>query len=148
MCWQKRRINKRREYLSKYRDYAVKEFTKSQESFDKVLLTLASGALGISISFTDNIIDIDTSKSLFVLFLAWFFWGSSLFVLLLSHSNSVKAWNKTIDQVDFDTLPEKNENPGEPYNSRVGTCNSLGLFLFMLGLVSFFIYLSINFYLR
>jgi len=140
----KQRTKHEDKYLGKYRDYAVKEFTKSQESFDKVLLTLSSGALGISISLTNNIIPISTSQNKPLLFFAWIFWVVSLIVLLVSHLLSASAWNKTIDQIDSDKLPLKNEKPGEPYNLLVSVCNYGGLSFFVIGLILFISYILIN----
>lgn len=128
----------------KYRDHVISNYLKSQQIEDRVLLALSSGALGVSISFINNLIDVHLSIARQYLYIAWTAWVLSLLFLLFSHRYSTKAWERTLQQIDNDTLHTNLSEIGEPYTSKVDICNNWGLFFFGLGLFSFAIYLIIN----
>ena len=128
----------------KYRDHVISNSLKSQQIYDRVLLSLASGALGISVSFINNLINVKLSISKHYLFIAWAAWVFSLLLLLISHLFSSKAWERTLEQIDNDSLYNDLSKIGEPFTSRIEKCNNWGLIIFILGLFSFASYLFIN----
>ena len=129
---------------SNYREHVISNSLKSQQTYDKVLLTLTSGALVISVSFVHDLIDVHSSNLRICLYLSWVVWFVGLFLLLLSHLKSTKAWEKTLEQIDDGTLYKDLSKIGEPYTSCVERCNNWGFIFFLLGVVSFFLYLFIN----
>jgi hypothetical protein len=139
--------NKKKEkyfHDEKYRWHVSDNILISQNSFDKVLLALSSGALGISLTLIDSLVISLASQYKYFLIVSWISWVLSLILLLFSHMNSVKAWEKTLDQYDEGILLNCYDNIGEPYNSRVGYCNKSGFLFFIIGTICFITYVIIS----
>jgi hypothetical protein len=68
--------------LSDYRKHLQTAEQKSQEDFDKTVLSLSGGALGISFIFLKDVIGPNPVVSPNLLFTAWVAWGSSTFCVL------------------------------------------------------------------
>ena len=60
--------------MAKYREWLVVAEQKSQENFDKTVLTLSGGALGISFAFLKDIVGPQPIILSVFLLTAWFAW--------------------------------------------------------------------------
>lgn len=85
---------------TEYRRQLIALEQKSIESFDKTVLTLSGGALGLSLTFLRSIVDLATVVQTQCLLAAWIFWVVSLICVLLSFWMSARAMRKAIQQVD------------------------------------------------
>ena len=83
---------------------------KSQAEYDRLVVLLSGGALGISFAFVEGFIGDDPPRVLWALMVAWFAWVCSLASVLFSHFFSVKALRTTVKQVD----------DGKVYTERIG----------------------------
>jgi len=144
MCIWKKSHNEMVDDEKKYRDHIVENIIKSQETFDKVLLTLTSGSLGFSITLIGAIFGFDNIENSCALYIAWVSWTLSLLILLISHYFSVRAWEKTITQFDEGSFSEGNKKEGEPFTSWVDFCNTSGLLLYIFGIIGFMVFLFYN----
>ena len=125
--------------------------SKNAESFDKAILTLASGALGLSLSFTKEIVEPQQALANWLLFLSW---GGFLFAIVLT----VLSYLVTIrgsfrerelaiavlrhrqgEDEDLQSLMESNRN------NVLGFATAQAVF-FLAGVVAYAIYIGINFY--
>jgi hypothetical protein len=90
--------------MSAYRDWLVAADQKASEAYDKTVMTLSGGALGLSITFLKDIVG--TAKRVFVhrLEASWFFLSLSLLLVLVSMLASQWALREAIRQVDGATL--------------------------------------------
>jgi hypothetical protein len=68
--------------LSEYRKHLQAAEQKSQEDFDKTVLSLSGGALGISFVFLKDVIGPNPIVQPNMLFAAWVAWGISTFCVL------------------------------------------------------------------
>jgi hypothetical protein len=103
---------------------------KSQEAYDKAILTLSGGALGVTISFVKDVV-CDRPQDSHLLLTSWSIWGLSLLCILFSHFFSQHALRKTIKQLDAGTLGH--EPPGGWFDRlTVGLNTAAGLF-FLVG---------------
>lgn len=61
------------------------------EQFDKNILMIASGALGISFSFIEKLVDLKTAACKGLLISSWIVFGVVIFLSLLVHFVSIRA---------------------------------------------------------
>jgi len=132
-----------------YRAQLLAKMTRSQESYDKSLLSLSGGALAISFAFVDRFLTNGPIVWVFSLVLAWCFWVFCMTAVLFSFQFSRCAFSKVIDQLDGAVKQGKNievclEDPGGKYARYTTLCNWLGGPFFILGLISIFVFAWMN----
>jgi hypothetical protein len=128
--------------IKDYRSYLVLAEQIAQEDFDKTVLTLSGGALGISFAFIKDIIGANPIVQPYQLYFAWISWGLSVTVILASYFFSSLSLRKAIQQLDS----------GDIYVSHVGglfdvaTCvlNVAGGLLFIIGVIFIVIFVRNN----
>lgn len=126
--------------MNNYRKLLQELEIKAQEQYDKTVLMLSGGALGVSFTFLKDIISIDKAISTGYLIVAWSFWGISCACVLYSFYSSRKAMRKAIQDLD-DNTESKNIS-----NGFTDCLNFLAGLLFLIGLTSMirFAYLNIG----
>lgn len=77
----------------KYQD----EASKSIQEFDRSILTLSSWALGLSLAFIKDVVPLDQSEHLNLLFVSWFLFGSAILLTLFSFVTSQRAFRRMPD---------------------------------------------------
>jgi hypothetical protein len=120
-------------YLNPYRDHLVSARQKAQEDYDKTVVTLSGGALGVTFAFLEKVIGKGPAATPEALFVAWLCWAASITSVLASYFLSRLSLHKAIDQVDS----------GEPPPRKVGgwmrvateTFNILSGVFFIVGVV-------------
>ena len=129
-------------HWAEHRKHLVACDQKSQEDFDKTVLSLSGGALGISFVFLKDVIGPNPIQSPALLFAAWVAWGISTFCVLASYYLSHLAIRKTISQIDMDTLHR--EKPGGRYRDATAFLNAAGAVFFLLGVCTITLFASAN----
>src|SRR5262245_17256947 len=86
--------------LSEYRRHLVSAEQKTQDDYDKTVLTLSGGALGISFAFVDKFIRQGPTIRPDLLVAAWTAWVASVGLVLVSFYVSGLALRKAINQTD------------------------------------------------
>jgi hypothetical protein len=104
-----------KEDLKKYRESLAATLRFLNESYDKLLVTLSGGALGISIAFLKDIVKLENVNNPKLLFLAWLAFILSLAAVLGRLMFGIEAHRKAIRQVDGGTI----------YKEKVGGKHSL-----------------------
>ena len=113
-----------------YRRQLIALEQKAQESYDKTLLTLSGGALGVSFAFVTNFVERGSMQASCLLFGAWSCWALSLAMTLTSHLSSQTAIRRAIK--DFDSgRPVK--RPGGRYDLLTVVLNVGAGVLFVVG---------------
>jgi hypothetical protein len=115
---------------AKYRDQLLGTAEKAQELFDRTLLTLSGGALGVSFAFVKQFVGQTPMLDRPWLVTAWAAWVGSLVTSLLSHYASVLAHERAIVDVDHD----RDGKLGKALNWSVRILNGLSLVGFLSGL--------------
>jgi hypothetical protein len=121
------------ESLKKYRDDLLQGEQKSQEDFDKTVISLSSGALAFSMAFVKNIAGEPPYSASWSFLCAWLCWTASLIVVLVSFFLSVYAFRLTLSQIDKQTIYQ--EKPGKRVSTIVECLNVLGGIFFLTGIV-------------
>lgn len=86
--------------VSEYRNILIAAEQKSQDDYDKTLVSLSGGALGISFLFIEHVIGKSEPVSSSLLISAWACWAISLAATVSSYFCSCLAIRKTIVQCD------------------------------------------------
>lgn len=82
-----------------YIEQLNKACIESSSQFDRQVLFIASGALGISLAFIKDIVKLDVSTNKVLLMLSWIFFGAVILICILSHYTSLKANNLKIENL-------------------------------------------------
>jgi hypothetical protein len=130
------------ESLSKYREHLVDANQKTLDSFDKMIVALSGGGLGISFTFLKDIVKPGAAAELPCLILAWACLLASLAIVLGSHYTSHLALTKAIGQVD------RNETGkgriGGAFNTMTNLLNALAAITCVGGLLLFSVFVYKN----
>ena len=116
--------------MQEYRRSLVALQQDAQVDYDKALLTLSGGALGISFAFFRDIAaKLATTHAGFLLG-AWIFWALSLTAALAAFYTSVGAFQKIIKQIDEGREPDvdKANAPTKLLNKLAGVLFVPGVF--------------------
>lgn len=134
----------REEYLQR-RDELLKIRTDSFESFDKAVLSLATGSLALSITFLEKIGAPINKLTYCLIFITWV----SLFVVILANLLSYLFAKSNMDrklkelnedyQAEIDGHPKAKEGVEKSFWQRTATdiCNKLAFIAFFVGILFF-----------
>lgn len=128
--------------VADYRGLLTATEQHSQSEFDKAVLALSGGGLGISFTFLKDIVGFANAVHLCVLVAAWICWTLSSTSILLSFYTSILAQRRAIKQLDAGRIGM--ERPGGGWDFATNSFNLTGLLLFVVGLVMMVIFLSSN----
>ncbi len=115
----------------KYRDLLLTTDQKSQESYDKTVLYLSAGGIGVSLAFVRDLAGTKQIEHPCFLITAWLLWGMSLTAVLVSMYTSHLAMRQTLRDLDAG----KETAPGTFDTFTTALNVSAGL-LFILGLLA------------
>lgn len=130
--------------LKEYRNHLILAEQKAQEDYDKTIIALSGGGLGISFAFLENVVGTNTIVSPNLLFSSWICWAVSILCVLASYFTSHLALRRAIQQVDDETI--YNKRPGWCIDLITKFCNAAGGLLFFIGviLMALFVYKNIG----
>ncbi|WP_146010636.1 hypothetical protein [Xanthomonas arboricola] len=115
-----------------YRQWLVVAEQKAQEDYDKTVLTLSGGALGISFAFVKDIVGQNPIQNSSWLVAAWILWALSTSAMLGSFFVSRLALRRAILQCDDGTI--FCNPPGGFYTQLTRWLNGSGAVLFLFGI--------------
>ena len=121
--------------LERYR--ALNQY--SSEQFDRMVLYIASGSLGVSITFIDKIINLEDAEYKWLLFTAWVSFAATVIIFLLNHYLAIKTTNDAIRTFYFKTHKKRDK-----LNKWVKELNVSMIFLLLIGLFTFITFIIIN----
>jgi hypothetical protein len=129
---------------SEYRQWLIAAEQKAQDDFDKAVLSLSGGALGISFVFVKDIIGPGVIHHPVWLLIAWVLWALSSLAILSSFFASHLALRLAIKQCDDGSIYKK--TPGGIFSSATRNLNAFGAALFVLGVffMAAFIYSNLS----
>jgi hypothetical protein len=130
--------------LKEYRKGLIQTAINLNESYDKLTVTLAGGALALSIAFIKDIIKEIPIKAPVLLFMSWGMFIASLTCVFGSILFGITAHKKTLKQVDAGTI--YNEEAGGVF-SKLTTFlhySSFVLVIVGLSLITVFIYFNME----
>jgi ABC-type transport system involved in multi-copper enzyme maturation permease subunit len=120
----------------------VKE--KSDDDFEKNITYISAGALGLSMTFIEKIVNLPKAIHFWILITAWGLLTLTLLANLLSHYLSSYYHEKTTDEFD-DENPDILQNI-DKRNKRLRQINVGTVISLILGIIFLIIFSSINLY--
>lgn len=132
------------DYSDDYREKIQEIVSKSEDDFDKKILTIASGALAISFSFISFLVKVDHCK--WMLIIGWILLIICIFINLFSHLASKRNAQKTIDELDKGTheYEDKIRHNITKRNKCINQINLLSLIFLLVGVLLIIIFAAIN----
>ncbi len=130
------------EELKAYRHFLVEADQRSQQEFDKTVLTLSIGAIGISFAFIKEIISLTPACHLVWLTWSWKLWAFSSLAIMVSHLFSHLSLLKTIEQIDREEI--YCQKHGGIWRNLTDWTNLIGGLLFVAGVLTFIHFVSIS----
>lgn len=112
---------------------------KAQEEYDKTVILLSTGALGLSFTFLKDIVNLKDAHSMDLMMAAWICWAISAASVLCSFYSSKKALGKAIDDLDKGV-----ENDSNPFDKLTGLFNLWSGSFFISGLFFMIAFVKTN----
>lgn len=116
-----------------------KAYIESSSQFDKQVLFLASGALGLSFAFIKDIVKLAEATNKWLLISSWSLFGAVILLSIISHYTSLKAINKRIHN-----LNARQDKGSKKLNSFTKGFNILMIVFLAFGLISLTVFVAIN----
>jgi len=136
------------EYI-KRRDELLRIRTDSFSSFDKAILSLATGSLALSIAFLDKIGEPFSCATFACIFLAWVFFFLVVLLNLGSYYCARANMDRKIDHLDARYKQELSSETADPSPEQVfwqrratARCNTGAFIAFAAGVMFFVIYIA------
>ncbi|TSA17857.1 hypothetical protein D4R75_11960 [bacterium] len=107
------------------RKLLIEALRESSQSFDKAMVTLASGSFGFTIAFLKDVAPRPFQNTLWLLASSWICFAFSLIVILLSFLFSQKACREQIE-IAFAVLVNK-ETKATPWGTATTICNYISI---------------------
>lgn len=117
--------------LADYRSLLLHSEQKSQEQYDKAVLALSGGALGLSFAFVADFLGEIPPENVGYLIGAWAAWIASVTCVLASFYTSQQALRKAVKQVDEGSIYKY--PAGGRLTSATACLNAAGGILFLIG---------------
>lgn len=132
-----------------YSDHAKQTWTdiqSSTDSFDKSLLTISSGALGLSLAFIKDIVPLSQAVWLPSLYISWAAFVICILVTVFSFRLSVAALNEHLGHLQKYYLDEKQEylNMKSCYSMLLTVFTWAAAISFLAGVVSTVLFCFVN----
>ena len=125
-----------------YRDTLSRLAEQAQSEYDKAVMTLSGGALGISFGYLKDIAGPPPHAHTWLLVFAWLSWTVSVFSCLFSQASSASAMRLAIAQLDLNS-PEA-EPTGGTFNRITQWLNRLAGGLFVVGTLFMIVFAVLN----
>lgn len=142
-------MKKTKEEIAEWKEFRKSVFEnkiKSEDDYEKYVTLISSGALGLSITFIEKIVPLNSAIEKWILILGWILLTITLFVSLLSHFFSRKYSEKTIEDIDNDIEYELISGNITSRNKCLEVFNFSTISTLFLGIISIVIFVSINIY--
>jgi len=128
--------------LTDYRKHVMLAEQQAQEDFDKTVITLSGGALGVSFAFIGNVIRDKPLINGSFLFYAWWSWAASVSVVLVSYFLSIRSLRTALRQAYDGSLYSR--RPGGTFAIATDVCNVIGGILFFVGVLLMAVFVRSN----
>lgn len=134
-----------RENLHAYYSNLLSSLKTSGEQFDKAILTLSAGALGLSLTFIKEIISVNKAIYLWLLGTSWTLLTLTILLTLISFLTSRLAFDRQIDNFEAALDAEEFSEPNNPFAAITSCINYTTLTTFTLAVIMLYTFVLINF---
>lgn len=121
-----------------YWNQLFQTYKESATLFEKNLLYITSGALGVSFTFLSDIVNLESAKYFWLLIFAWSLFTIVIFISLIAHYLSMKSLNHEMKHFLEKSKPNNN------FNKLVKKLNLSMIFGLFFGLIFLVLFITIN----
>jgi len=134
------------ELYNRHVEQAWTDQQSGSDEFDKNLLTLSSGALGLSLAFIKDVVPLKGADFLCELYLSWLSFVACIVVTLFSYALSVQCQKAHTSYLYKYYIEGKEEylNRKSVWSTSVTICAILGALFFLVGLAATMIFVIGN----
>lgn len=131
------KVSENQRIYERMRDELIISQRSNSDNFDKAILSLSSAALGLTLTFISNLIDLSNAQFLIILYLSWFFFILAIISTLISFLVSQKGFSIQLDMAEKIYLDdEKVDDKKINFISRwVNGLNIFSAIIFILALI-------------
>ena len=122
--------------IAAYRELLINTEQRVSEQLDKIIITVASGSLAISLVFMKDVVGDGPIRGNIFLIISWACLTACLILTLVSFYVGLLAYRKAQNQVDDKTI--NHETPGGCFSKVLSISNSAGILLLCVGLIMLF----------
>lgn len=140
-------MKKTKEEVAEWKEFRKSVYEnkiKSEDDYEKYITLISSGALGLSITFIEKIVPLNSAINKWVLIFGWVLLTVTLFAGLLSHFFSRKYSEKTIEEIDNDENIDLIISNINKRNKYLEYFNFSTISTLVLGIISIVTFISIN----
>ena len=142
--------------LTEYNRGVVENFKQNIRTLDNQILVLSAGALGLSLTFISDLVNLREALWFPFLILSWVLLGAAILAVLLGlrYATRIKTLRESLDagqqMAGLGEYSEKGPDPkagtakSNVKSERIDLYNRLSLWLFVCGLVVMVTFISIN----
>ena len=120
---------------AKYGDTLLKSMIDAQDQFDKYIISLSSGAFGLTFAFIDKLIDIKHADWKVLLLIAWISWATAICSTLVSFYFSQAALEFAFNR--WQARETDLKNPLDWVTRILNAISGLAFLLGVIALISF-----------
>lgn len=141
-------LRRRQELHDQHKARIWEDIQSSTDSFDQGLLTLSSGALGLSLAFIKDIVPLKDAIWVSLLFASWIAFTACIVTTVISFLASVEANKQQLGYIDEyyiagnDTALDKHTTSG--YVKALRWCTRAAIFFFVAGLFCTVVFSCVN----
>jgi hypothetical protein len=131
----------------KQAEQVQQDINSGTDSFDKSMLTLSSGALGVSLAVIKDIVPLNSASWLSLLYASWFAFALCIATTVVSFLFSIaaqKEHRELLDEVWTTKNHELAKREPSRSNKAVKACTRIALTLFLVGLACTIIFVVVN----
>lgn len=125
----------------KYAETLLQSMQESQDQYDKSIITLSSGALGLSFAFIDKLVHLDSAQRKLLLLMSWIFWAGAISSTLASFYFSQKAMELAYNK--WQTKERDFKNPSDKLTRCLNLISGLAFLSGVIEIISF-VYMNLK----
>lgn len=140
------KISKAEAIYSEYRKVLLDRQQSNSERYDGALLSLSTGALGISLAFIKDIVPLDELSLKWLLILSWVLFASTVVLVLASYVTSQLGISRQLGDAEKYYLESNDRylNRCNPYRWCTEVFNLLAGICFIVALSATIVFVSVN----
>jgi hypothetical protein len=141
---EKKTLDKTDEQIVQIRQGFHSSIDQSETDFEKKITYISAGALAISVTFIDKIVDLSSAQHFWVLTFAWILLAVTLSLNLVSILTSRSLTRKSLKEFDSNILDSSLRNNIANRNKKISNLDLISMLTLLAGIFLIVIFCSLN----
>lgn len=127
-----------------YRKSLLEQKSKSDDDFEKYITFITSGALGLTLTFMENISPLESAIHKWMIVVGWVLLAITLLLNLFSHFLSSRYTSKSIDEIDDEINYDELRENLDKRNKIIECLNISSILALFIGIIFILLFVIIN----